>query len=154
MILNFSQQASKKTPGHLSVSALAVERVLEYAVRQYAQTGEMPSKRSISLAIGYNYQGVCKAWTILTQANRLPEYLKKPERRSKEPTCHLHTGAITGPGPKETTPETRENLKKLFRSDPEAVIHRLCQLLEGMPDARILLTANCAGDQGQLSQES
>jgi hypothetical protein len=114
MILNFSQQASKKTPGHLSVSALAVERVLEYAVRQYAQTGEMPSKRSISLAIGYNYQGVCKAWTILTQANRLPEYLKKPERRSKEPTCHLHTG--------DCSPEMADRIVRLIKNDIEARI--------------------------------
>lgn len=62
-------------------------------------------------------------------------------------------GAITGPGPKEVTPETKEKLKALFRKDPEAVIHRLCQLLEGMPDVGNLLKANCSSRKADAQAE-
>ena len=57
----------------------------------------------------------------------------KPSSGSLKDHQKRTPGAITGPGPKETTPETREKLRQLFRRDPEKVIHRLCDLMEGKP---------------------
>lgn len=57
-------------------------------------------------------------------------------------------GAITGAGPKETTPETRERLRLLFKSDPEKVIHRLCDLMEGFKASEKLQTIKARITQG------
>ena len=67
---------------------------------------------------------------------------QKERRDSGASNKHKHykqrtPGAITGPGAKESTPETKARIKALFDRDPLAVIHRLCDLLEGMHGDRL-----------------
>jgi len=70
----------------------------------------------------------------------------KPSSRTALKDYQKRTpGAITGPGARRPTPETVAKLRALFQRDPDAVIHRLCDLLRGVPDVKTLLQANCAG---------
>lgn len=58
-------------------------------------------------------------------------------------------GAIEGHGPKRASPETQARLAALFRTDPEKVIHKLCDLMEGFHAGEKLKAIARAARKGQ-----